>query len=264
LAIDGLIQGGVDLANGLSIYEYPYFLQFLPLALHPEGRTALAIGVGAGIVPRWYARRGIEVTVVDIDPVVVDMAERHFGPLGAQRTVFADARAFLARDTAHYDYLLVDVFTGDVTPGHLLSGEAVALMAARLSRHGVLAMNLIGSLRRAPYMTASVVRTLREAFEQVEIVPTFDPRRGDGEGNLVLLAYQGALRTYPARLLSEVHPLARDGVARHLAARYAFPAETPALLLSDDFNPLDVRDAWLRERVRSAILQSTDWRLLGG
>ena len=43
-----------------------------------------------------------------------------------------------------------------------------------------------------------------------------------------------------------------------------FPKEKPSLGLTDDFNPVDVHDAWLRERVRRNILETTDWGILLG
>ncbi|HEY5720186.1 MAG TPA: fused MFS/spermidine synthase, partial [Gammaproteobacteria bacterium] len=265
LAIDGLIQGGIDLNNGLAVYEYPYFLQFLPVALQPAGRRALVIGLGAGMLPAWYADRGVTVDVVDIDPDVVDLARRHLGFRSNGTVHIEDARAFLARPGPRYDYLLLDVFSGDVTPGHLLSREAVALLADRLAPGGVLGINLIGSLGADRYMTASVLATLGTAFEQVVLTPTFDPARNPaGEGNLIVTAYQGPPRDYKPRVLTPVHPLAAAQVEANLGRRFGFPADTRAIVLSDDYNPIDVFDAPLRERVRRSILATTDWALLGG
>jgi len=264
LSIDGLIQGGIDQISGLSVYEYPYFLQFVPTALQPSGRRALVIGLGAGMVPDWYVQRGVIVDVVDIDPDVVELAQRYFGFRTNGSIYVEDARTFLSRPGANYDYILLDVFSGDVTPGHLLSHEAVTLLAARLTDGGVLAMNLIGSIGSDNFMTASVVATFRETFDTVEIMPTFDPARGAGEGNLIVTAYQGPRRQVVPQVLSSVHPLASEAVARHLGRRYAFPQGTPAIVLTDDYNPIDVFDAPLRERVRRSILANTESDLLGG
>jgi len=125
-------------------------------------------------------------------------------------------------------------------------------------------MNLMGSLRTETFMTASVVRTLEEVFDQVEIHPTFDPDAGDGSGNLAMIAYDGPPRPFRAELVNgfSVHPLAAEGVRRFLDRRFRFPAGTPALVLTDDFNPIDVRDRRLKERVRRDILQTTDWDIL--
>lgn len=264
LAIDGLVQGGIDVASGLPVYEFAYFLELLPRALLPEGRSCLVIGLGAGLVPRWYERQGVRTDVVDINPDVVQAARQHFGYQAAGDVRLGDARQVLAEPGPRYDYVVLDVFTGDTTPGHLLSLEALRLAAGRLAPGGVLALNLAGSLRRQTLMTASVVRTLEEVFETVEVVPNFDPSEGEGWGNLTVLAYPGPLRPFdPARVAAfPVHPLAREGVTRNLARRFRFPAGTPAHVLTDDFNPLDVGDLPLKERVRRGILEATDWDVL--
>ena len=58
LMIDGLIQGGMDMNNRLSIYEYAYLLEMLPYHINPDGRNCLVIGLGAGLVPMWYEQAG--------------------------------------------------------------------------------------------------------------------------------------------------------------------------------------------------------------
>jgi len=266
MVIDGLVQGGVGLASGLPVYEYAYFMQHLPRALAPAGRRCLVVGLGAGILPVWYEGQGVRTDVVEIDPVVVDMARRHFGFRVSGEVHVADARQFMLSTQERYDYLLLDVFNGDTTPGYLLSREALALARNRLRDGGVLAVNLVGSLRTRTFVTASVVKTLQSRFRQVEVHPAFDPAGGDGTGNLVLLAYDGpprSMRGYPLARVP-VHPLAARTVRARLGARFRFPEGTPGIELSDDFNPADVRDAWLRERVRRQILDSTHRALLLG
>jgi len=264
MVIDGLIQSGIDAASGLSVYEYPYFLELLPWGLRPGGTRCLVLGLGPGIVPMRYAARGVATDVVEIDPLVVATATRYFGFRLADRVTIADARYFLATATGCYDYVILDVYTGDTTPGHVLSLEALRLARERLAPGGVLALNLVGSLRRETYMTASVLATLRAVFANVELYPTFDPSAGDGSGNCAIVAYDGPARALPANLATSVpvHPLAADGVVRFLGRRFEFPAGTPAVVLTDDYNPIDFFDRWLKERVRRDILATTDWDIL--
>ncbi len=267
LMIDGLIQGGIDVRNGMSIYEYSYFLEFIPYVLNPSGKTCLVIGLGVGVVPRWYQRHGIRTDVVDIDPSVIELAREHFGFTGkAGRVIVSDARYFLATAKEKYDYVILDVFSGDTTPTHLLSVEALALLEARLVRGGVLAVNLVGSLRRNTLMTASVVKTLKRSFDNVVIYPTFVDNGGAGSGNLALIAYQGPARVFRPEAASgfPVHPMASAGVRQGLASPFEFPADTPAMVLTDNYNPVDFYDAWLREKVRREIVHNTDWDVLIG
>ncbi len=262
LLIDGQIQGGVDLADGRSPYAYPYFLQYLPTALVPDGARCLVIGLGAGVIPRWYEARGVRTDVVDINPAVLELARSHFGYRPAGRVVLSDARSFLRESPERYDYLVLDVFNGDTTPGHLLSREAFALMRARLTPDGVLAMNFIGALRGPEaYVTASVARTLAEVFPSVELYPAFGPE--EPTGNIAVIARRGgAPPDLSGVRLAEVHPLARPGVLPHLGRRFAFPAGTPAVVLTDDFNPLDALELAVKERERRDLLRYADWDLL--
>jgi len=257
LVIDGLVQGGVDLANGLSVYEYPYLLEFLPLALRPQGRHCLVIGLGAGVVPRWYSAQGIATDVVDIDPAVARIARDYFAFAGEVNVL--DARAFLIHSTQHYDYVILDVFSGDTTPGHLLSIEAVRLVHARLVPGGVLAMNLIGNLDARSAMTMAVVDTLQAVFANVAVYPVYLPGQSAGADNLVLLAYDGAARSADPKRFEAfpVHPMA-DRVVRHALRHPIVPPVRPVpLLLTDDFNPLDSRDLWIKEQLRREILGTT-------
>lgn len=266
LLIDGLIQGGGDVATGLSVYEYIYPLQFLPRALHPEGRSSLVIGLGAGFIPRWYAAQGVATEVVDIDPEVASLARKHFNFPAAIPVHIEDARHFLARSTKSYDYIVLDVFNGDTTPGHLLSVEAMRLIGERLNPQGVLAINLIGSLQQENFMTASVIRTLQAVFERVDIYPVIAQDAPEKSGNLAVVAYRGAQRTPDAAHYAQepIHPMARDLVRQALVNRFSFPPDTPAIILTDDFNPIDLRDLWMKENLRRNLLESTDPDILLG
>jgi len=269
MIIDGLVQGGIDVASGLSVYEYGYMLEHLALAANPKGRRCLVIGLGPGVVARRFAERGIDTEVVDIDPVVVSAAQKHFGLPASQRVHLHDARYFLASSNERYDYIVLDVFSGDTTPGHLLTREALALVRARLAPDGVLALNMIGNLGANNRMSASVVRTLETVFPWVRVQPVFVPGEGDGVGNIAIVAGLGApLAELPPLDMRRVHPLAQALLQRALAPHYgprgyvvARPGQD-ALILTDDYNPIDVLDLPLKEAVRLRILQSTPAAIL--
>ena len=264
LLIDGLIQGGIDVNNGMSVYEYSYFMEFLPYSLNPYGKTCLTIGLGVGAVPVWYEKMGIMTDVVDIDPNVVDIARDYFGFNITGDVIVSDARYYLIKSKKKYDYIILDVFTGDTTPGHLLSVEALQLINSRLTEKGILAINLAGSLKKETFMTASVIKTLEQVFDTVEIYPTFPPEQGEGWGSLAVIAYDrpaiplnpDSIRNFP------VHHLANDLVSRLMGQKFLFPLDTPAIILSDNYNPIDFYDSWLKERIRKNILENTDLSIL--
>jgi spermidine synthase len=264
LLIDGMVQGGIELDYYQSTYEYSYYLQFISHMLFPEGKKCLVIGVGLGIIPNWFEKQGIKCDVVDINPAVVDIAKKYFRFKHSGDIFIEDARYFLNSTDRRYDFIVLDVFSGEFTPTHLLSLEAVELARDRLTSKGVLAVNIIGSTQKETYMTASVIKTLQTAFDQVRVFPAYNLTESkDGVGNLAIMAYQGeprALRVDQVKF--QAHPKVLNMVLQNINRQVKFPSGTPAIILTDDFNPIDFYDGWLRERVRKNILESTDWDIL--
>jgi spermidine synthase len=264
LLIDGLVQGGIDVSNGQSVYEYAYLLQFLPFALNPNGKSCLVIGLGAGLVPAWYKAQGVDTEVVDIDPAVIEISRKYFGFNPSIPVHVEDARYFLINSKQHYDFMILDVFNGDTTPGHLLSVEAMRLAKQRLSANGVLAINLIGSIKHHTLMTASVVKTLQSVFDQVAVYPTFDTATGEGTGNLEIMAYDGTQRALQLDRIGNmtIHPEVESSVRLSMQQPFILPSHTDAMILTDNYNPVDFYDLWLKEQVRKTILDTTDFDIL--
>jgi len=266
MMIDSMIQGGMDMKNGLSIYFYNYYLQFIPYMLHPEGKSCLVIGVGAGLVPSWYEQNGVTCDVVDIDLKVIQLAEHYFNFAPKGEVIAEDGRYYLASSSKQYDYLILDAFNGDITPAHLLSKEALESAKSRLTPNGVVAINIIGNLTGENFMTASVVKTFEQVFDQVEIYPAFRVTETKGIGNVIIVAYNGEPRDFKPvdNSIFTIHPFFATAIRENLGKRFYFPAETHAIVLTDNYNPIDFYDYWLRELVRKMILDTIDWDLLAG
>lgn len=264
LMIDGLVQGGIDMSDGMSIFEYSYFMEFLPYSLNPDGTSCLVVGLGTGVIPVWYESRGIKTDVVDINPEIVTLARQYFGFHNSGDVVISDARHYFITTNKKYDYVVLDVATGDTTPGHILSFEAMTLVKSHLTDRGIVAINLAGSLKKEMLMTASVIRTLEKVFTTVEVYPAFSPTEGPGWGNLEIVAYQQPPVPFKPEGLHQfpVHRLAKEGVNRFIGKSFHLPDTAEALVLSDNYNPLDFYDIWLKENLRKAILENTDWDIL--
>jgi SAM-dependent methyltransferase len=108
-----------------------------------------AIGMGAGTVAA-YTRPGDSLRFFEIDPADVAMATdpANFTYIngcakGHIDTVLGDARLTLSREPANtYDLILVDAFSSDSVPAHLLTVEAMRGYLMRLKPDGVVIMHL--------------------------------------------------------------------------------------------------------------------------
>jgi spermidine synthase len=264
LLIDGFGQSFIDMKNRISVYTYPYFIEFLPYSLNPFGKKCLVIGLGAGIIPMWYEERGIKCDVVDIDPKVVDVAKRYFGFNITGDIIISDARYFLLKSEKKYDYILVDVFSGDVTPSHILSLEAFKLLKEKLTAKGILSFNLIGSIKKETFMTASVIKTLKKVFETVKIYPNSSIESLDGILNITVVAYNHPPINFNPEIVKDfiVHPAVKPLVSEFLGKEFVFAQNTPAILLTDEYNPIDFFDIWVKERIRQRYLEYADMHML--
>jgi hypothetical protein len=104
------------------------------------------VGLGAGSLA--CDRRGAEHwTYYEIDPKVVEIARdpRMFTFLSACAPtipiVLGDARLTLAAAPTRYDLIVLDAFSSDTIPVHLLTREAFAIYLAHLAPHGVLVIH---------------------------------------------------------------------------------------------------------------------------
>ncbi|HEX5379298.1 MAG TPA: fused MFS/spermidine synthase, partial [Phenylobacterium sp.] len=108
-----------------------------------------AVGLGTGSVAA-YTRPGDRLTFFEIDPLVIristDPAHFSFTTECARGTidyVVGDARLTLARQPRDaYDILLIDAFSSDSVPAHLLTVEAVRGYLTHIRPDGVLVLHL--------------------------------------------------------------------------------------------------------------------------
>ena len=105
------------------------------------------LGLGAGALA-CYAAPGEVWDFYEIDPLVERIAREpaYFTYLrdcvpGA-RVILGDARLSLAKATRRYGLIVLDVYSSDAIPVHLLTREALRLYLDRLAPGGVLAFNI--------------------------------------------------------------------------------------------------------------------------
>lgn len=165
------------------------------LKARPQGapRRVAVVGLGAGALAAW-AEAGQEWTYFEIDPVVVRVANdvNLFSYLAGARArgakvppaILGDARITIARvPEGSFDLLILDAFTSDSVPAHLLTHEAFAGWTRALAPGGVILCNvtnraLQGVPRLVGHLAADAGLVARLAVDKDALPPDSpDPAR---------------------------------------------------------------------------------------
>ncbi|MBI5634997.1 MAG: fused MFS/spermidine synthase [Nitrospirae bacterium] len=104
------------------------------------------VGLGAGSLAA-YAEPGDLFRMYEINPLVEKLAREEFTYLsdcrGKTEIILGDARLSLEQEKdQHYDLLVVDAFSGDSIPAHLLTTQALELYFRHLKPDGILALHI--------------------------------------------------------------------------------------------------------------------------
>jgi spermidine synthase len=223
----------------------------LGVAYNPDARRVLYIGLGAGSSQKrlWRDFPDARLTVVELDPVVVDVARRYFRlpddpRLGVE---VGDGRRFLAARPDRWDIVVVDAFFADAIPAHLVTQEFLTLLRSRLAPGGVVVANVIGALDGpGSRLFRSVYKTYRTAFPTVLVHPAILPgdKGDDSYRNLIVVATEKAApgRVALADRWDAIRRTARTApdLRRPILDRHdAEIATADVPLLTDDYAPTD-------------------------
>jgi hypothetical protein len=164
------------------------------------------VGLGAGTIAG-YARPGDSIRFYELDPNVVDVARRHFSFLDDSHAsieiVTGDGRIALAHEAPQrFDVLVLDAFSSDSVPVHLLTREAFAVYARHLSPDGVLVANASNRHLSVDRVIRAGARSIGLSCRTVE-TPT-DRARGESHAMWVIAAPESFL----AAALPDIPPRA--------------------------------------------------------
>lgn len=161
----------IDLERPLHLQASYTQAALVALIWQPEPRRICALGFAGGRISMLLHHYLPELAIdnVEIDPAFATIAPDYFGIAfdARQRLFIADGRQFLESAEQLYDGIIMDAFRDDSDElGHLATTQFYALCAARLTKNGVLCVNLLRSDEHA----AAKIKALRERFSAVLIV----------------------------------------------------------------------------------------------
>jgi hypothetical protein len=159
-----------------------------------------AVGLGVGTLAAYVYQPWHAIRFYEINPEVLRMAEKHFTFLGDARertatveVVLGDARLSMERELDNpnnFQLLVLDAFSGDSIPIHLLTTEAFEIYLQHLAPGGAIAVHVSNrhlDLNRVVYGLAEHI-----GFEAVQ-VNTYEALRGGFPAEWVVMSQNQAL-----------------------------------------------------------------------
>jgi predicted O-methyltransferase YrrM len=137
------------------------------------------LGLGCGTLAA-YGRPGDTLRIYEINPLVLDIARREFTYLrdtpARVEVALGDGRLVLESEPSQqFDLLVMDAFSGDSVPVHLITREAFRTYFRHLKPGGILAVNITNTyLDLRP-----VVERAAAAFGKVALVYDYTPDYDD-------------------------------------------------------------------------------------
>jgi spermidine synthase len=146
-----VVQSQVDLSNlRRNMHEYTT-LSFCGLLYKSDPKTMLVVGLGGGVIPRemHHYFPDMKIDVAEIDPDIPPIAEKYFAfkTDDKLKVTVDDGRMFIRKalrkdPVPKYDYIILDAFTADYIPFHLMTKEFLEEVKGVLSDDGVVVANI--------------------------------------------------------------------------------------------------------------------------
>lgn len=173
---DGILQNRVNDKNQ-SLSLFTYMIERLPFIYNENIKSTLLLGFGIGGSVNYLNSKNQEISAVEINPLMIDLAKDFFPQNLSNVSLFqADARVFVKQNLRKhpnhkkYDSVILDCFLVDFVPKHLLTQESFTEIKKSLNSKGVLTINSFGlTSPKVDILNSSIYKTLKTVFKEVFI-----------------------------------------------------------------------------------------------
>lgn len=152
------------------VFDYTK-MSFAGLLLKPDPKRILIAGLGGGTIPLVLSELfpGASIDVIEIDESVARVAEDFFSfkETDLMRVHINDARMFIKRAALKeekYDYIVLDAFSGDYIPEHMLTQEFLEEVKQVLTPDGVVVANTFSTSRFYDHESVTYQRVFGELY----------------------------------------------------------------------------------------------------
>lgn len=242
-------ESQMDRANPIAGgFEYTDFFHCAYL-FNPNVKDVLCLGLGGGTAPKRFLHDYPNATmdVVDVDPLVVEVAEKYFAvkPNPRLHIFTQDGRVYVKRCKKQYDLVILDAYTtnkyGSTVPPHLTTREFMGEVKKILRPGGVIAYNVTGLIEGWGHgITQALVKTIGSQFDTPYLFQAIS------SSNTVILAFKDARHTEgkdalvrKAQELVKAKKVKLPNFERRAGQLVAIPDLKDAVLLTDDYSPVD-------------------------
>ena len=193
LYIDGAVQSHMDLDDPSELVLYYTKSFHLVNLINPNLEEVLFVGGGGLSGPKSFLATYDDIDkidVVEIDPIVVDVAKKYFFvPEDSRLEIIEDdARVFLSQTDRKYDAIILDAYSGYEIPFHLMTKQFYDLLGDRLTDEGIIISNFLGALQgQNSKLFQSNYNTLQETFPAIFVFPS-DIKNTDKRQNITIVA----------------------------------------------------------------------------
>ena len=140
---DHSVLGGYWISQKESIFSAFYLQECVRLTEGSSSGTpsCLVIGLGVGVCVNALVSHDINVTVLELDPLVLEMSQTWFGLTSKAQFRTIDAADYLRQNhDAEFDYVIHDIFTGGGVAEQLFTIESWKAIHSMMSPNGALAV----------------------------------------------------------------------------------------------------------------------------
>lgn len=239
LYLDTVRHSYVDVSDPTHLgFRYAGLVADVVLSQTDGPLDALYIGGGGFSLPQWLTavRPGSTNTVLELDPVMLEIAEQSLGLTSDEydSVLIGDARLTVRETTpGRFSLVVGDAFSGSTVPWHLTTVEFYRDVKDRMAPDGIYVMNLI-DYQPASFAKAEVA-TLGEVFETVIVLAPLDYVTGAGGGNYVVVGTDRAL-DFDA-IEQSIHGRQAESIVLSSDGLQAWVGDAP--ILRDAFAPVD-------------------------
>lgn len=223
------------------VYRYTDYFN-IAFGYNPNITKVLFIGGGGFSGPKQFLADypWTYIDVVEIDPEVVDVAQRFFNvPENNSRlNIYVDDGRKFLQSSGKYDLIVLDAYSHTYVPFHLMTLEFISMVSEHLNEDGLLVANIIGStLGDTSELLWSEVLTAKEKIPYVALYRTKESPESMVQ-NIVMVAS----KTNPSKDITTNNLIKLNHGERFvsfLESKYENDFPQDVLILKDNYAPVE-------------------------